>query len=116
MKWITLISDSCGSLAEFWVSPFDESTSPQMGDAGENYGLMEDRFCRPVNFRMAQVHRPMLLVLEGGAQRTSGSFSFRSKLPYVGPRAARLRQSVSPSGFSLDFRRGRCEKESAATG
>src|ERR1035437_8659029 len=66
------------------------------------------------NFRMAQVYRPTLIV-ERRATNGAHPCCSRSKLPARVSAAARLRQSVSPCGSSLDSRRAWCKKEPAAT-
>src|ERR1035437_7245312 len=66
------------------------------------------------NFRMAQVYRPTLIV-ERCSTNGAHLFCSRSKLPYRGSPAARLRQSVSPCGSGLDRRGAWCKKEPAAT-
>jgi hypothetical protein len=57
---------------------------------------------RRSNFRLAQDYRPMLIE-ESSSTHYAHPFSFRSKLPHLGPSAVRLRQSELPCGFGLDF-------------
>jgi hypothetical protein len=49
MKWITLEVGFAEVLGRTpWCHPL------QVGDAGEYDGLVESRFCRPINFRISR--------------------------------------------------------------